>query len=211
MVSAQNRLHVRDTRQFYPRKPTEDEINAFLQSQVGLPFSYTAVGATQTALQSTPPAGYVVDYNQGYLGHGAVVYQQACAALEHWEMFNLDWVRLCWPTTPITSGAIVGVMAQLGPIHILNCCRVVYTVNEKTTEGARFGFAYGTLPGHIERGEERFLIEWRHDDDTVWYDILAFSQPKHWLVQLGYPVTRAFQKRFARDSKATMRRITNAT
>ena len=88
--------------------------------------------------------------------------------------------------------------------HILNACRIVYTVDEEAATGARFGFAYGTLPGHVERGEERFLVEWHRHDDTVWYDILAFSQPKHWLVRLGYPVTRFFQKRFAQASKAAM-------
>lgn len=206
MVAAQNRVQVRDARQFYLRQPTEDEVQAFLQSQADLPFSYPAVGATQR----TPPAGYGIDHNRICLGRGADVYQQACAALERWEMFNLGWVRLCWPTTSITSGATVGVIAQLGSIHILNSCRVVYTVNETTQASVRFGFAYGTLPAHIERGEERFLIEWRQADDTVWYDILAFSQPKHWLVRLGYPVTRAFQRRFARDSKEAMQRIIHA-
>src|SRR6185436_6673895 len=73
----------------------------------------------------------------------------------------------------------------------------------------RFGFAYGTLPDHIERGEERFLIEWDRKDDSVWYDILAFSQPRHPLVRLGAPVARLMQKRFARDSISAMRSVTN--
>ncbi len=53
---------------------------------------------------------------------------------------------------------------------------------------SRFGFAYGTLPGHVESGEERFLVEWDRGDDAVWYDILAFSRPNHVLTRLGYPV-----------------------
>ena len=44
----------------------------------------------------------------------------------------------------------------------------------KASRCSRFGFAYGTLPGHGGSGEERFLIE-RDRDDGVWYDILAFS------------------------------------
>jgi uncharacterized protein (UPF0548 family) len=67
-----------------------------------------------------------------------------------------------------------------------------------------FGFAYGTLPGHVERGEERFLVEWDQGDDAVWYDILAFSRPNHLLTRLGYPVVRRLQKRFGRDSAATV-------
>ena len=69
----------------------------------------------------------------------------------------------------------------------------------------RFGFAYGTLPGHAERGEERFLVEWSHEDDSVFYDVLAFSRPNHLLAWLGYPFARILQRRFARDSKEAMK------
>ena len=68
----------------------------------------------------------------------------------------------------------------------------------------KFGFAYGTLPGHVECGEERFTVEWHRDDDSVWYDILAFSKPGHILTRLGYPLARRLQKRFAVDSMQAM-------
>jgi len=57
----------------------------------------------------------------------------------------------------------------------------------------RFGFGYGTLESHIERGEERFCVEY-HPDKSVWYDILAFSQPNKLLAKLGYPLVRHFQR-----------------
>ncbi len=204
-MSAQPDLYHSGMRQFYLMRPTTVAITHFLQEQAAQPFSYPAVGATQT----TPPAGYVVDHNRVQLGRGATCYHQACAALQRWEMFNLGWLQLCWPTTPVATGATVGVLAQVFGIHILNACRIVYTIDETTADYTRFGFAYGTLPGHIEQGEERFLIEWRHADDSVWYDILAFSQPRHWLVQMGYPVARLWQKRFGRDSKAAIGRAVN--
>jgi uncharacterized protein (UPF0548 family) len=69
----------------------------------------------------------------------------------------------------------------------------------------KFGFAYGTLAEHAERGEERFLVEWHQDDDTVWYDLLAFSKPGP-MARVGYPLARRLQKRFARDSKEAMKR-----
>lgn len=186
--------------QFYLLRPTTVAITRFLQAQSVQPFSYPAVGATQT----TPPAGYTVDHNRIQLGKGVACYGAACAALQRWEMFTLGWLHLCWPATPVATGSTVGVLAQVFGIHILNACRIVYTIDETTADCTRFGFAYGTLPGHIEQGEERFLIEWRHSDDSVWYDIFAFSQPRHWLVRVGYPVARLFQKRFGRDSKVAM-------
>jgi uncharacterized protein (UPF0548 family) len=85
----------------------------------------------------------------------------------------------------------------------VNLCRVVYTIDEKGPVD-RFGFAYGTLPEHAERGEERFSVEWNHHDDSVWYDILAFSQPQNIFARLGYPVSRGLQRKFVRDSKRSI-------
>lgn len=70
----------------------------------------------------------------------------------------------------------------------------------------KFGFAYGTLPDHAGSGEERFLIEWDRADNSVWYDILAFSRPQHFFIRLGYPMVRRTQKRFGRESAAVMLR-----
>ena len=55
----------------------------------------------------------------------------------------------------------------------------------------RFGFAYGTLPGHAERGEERFSVVLNRDDGSVHYEVLAMSRPKHPLAWLGYPFARS--------------------
>ena len=68
----------------------------------------------------------------------------------------------------------------------------------------RTGFAYGTLPAHAEIGEERFAVEWQLADDSVWYDLYAFSRPGHLLARLGYPIARRLQRRFARESKQAM-------
>ena len=72
------------------------------------------------------------------------------------------------------------------------------------SEGPRRGeLAYGTLAAHVERGEERFAVAWR-EDDSVWYEILAFSRPAHIFTKIGYPLARRMQRRFANDSKAAM-------
>jgi uncharacterized protein (UPF0548 family) len=48
------------------------------------------------------------------------------------------------------------------------------------------------------------LIEWDRADNSVWYDILAFSRPSHILAWLGYPIVRRTQKRFGRESAAAV-------
>jgi uncharacterized protein (UPF0548 family) len=103
----------------------------------------------------------------------------------------------------LTKNAVVAVEATAGGLWSLNAARVVYMIEDQRDVKARFGFAYGTLPDHVEQGEERFMVEWK-TDDSVWYDIFAFSRPQHALAQIGFPLVRMLQKRFARDSLAAM-------
>jgi uncharacterized protein (UPF0548 family) len=106
----------------------------------------------------------------------------------------------------VRKDATVAVKARACGTWSLSAARVVYVVNESGTV-ERFGLAYGTLPDHVETGEERFTIEWDHNDDSVWYDILAFSRPRHPLVKLAAPLARRLQMQFARDSMKRMREI----
>ncbi len=186
------------------RKPPVDAVRRFLEAQKELPFTYEAVGATA----GTPPAGYVVDRTRIKLGEGEAVFQSAKAALRRWEQFRLGWVD-AWPSdTPIQAGEVVAVMGRAIGVWWLNACRVVYVVDEAGPL-SKFGFAYGTLPGHVESGEERFLIEWDREENSVYYDIVAFSRPHQFSARLGYPVVRRLQKRFGRDSAAAMFRAVN--
>lgn len=169
--------------------------------QSELPFTYSAVGATA----EKPPIGYDVDHTRLKLGDGEAVFRAAIAALQRWEQFRLGWVEAWLPDTPIQPGQVVAVLGRAIGLWWLNSCRIVYVV-EETQPISKFGFAYGTLPGHVESGEERFLIEWDQNENCVWFDILAFSRPHHFLTQLGYPVVRRLQKRFGRDSAASMLR-----
>ena len=181
------------------RRPSPETISAVLTSQARLDFSYSAVGATS----STPPAGFDVDHTRIKLGEGERVFNAAKEALEHWQHFNLGWVEACPGDTPIKEGEVVAMLARSFGIWWLNPCRIIAVMNEDGPV-KRFGFTYGTLPGHVESGEERFLIEWNCSDNCVWYDILAFSRPRHILAWLGYPWIRHLQKRFRQASAAAM-------
>ena len=135
--------------------------------------------------------------------------RQGRPELGRWEQFHLGWLEAGPAETPIKVGQVVAVIARSLCLWWLNACRIVAVVNEDGPV-QRFGFGYGTLPDHAGSGEERLLVEWDRDDDGVWYDILAFSRPRHFLVRLGYPWVRCVQKRFGRDSAAAMRRAVRA-
>jgi uncharacterized protein (UPF0548 family) len=71
--------------------------------------------------------------------------------------------------------------------------RVVYVVDEPT----RRGFAYGTLDGHPESGEESFVVD-RTDDGSVWITITAFSRPSAWYWWALYLPLRVAQEMYTR-------------
>jgi uncharacterized protein (UPF0548 family) len=176
-------------------EPTERDVEVFISAQRNLPFTYCEVGATNT----TPPSAYNVDHNRIQLGEGGATYARAVVALKEWRQFDLGWVTIVPRGVAVEAGATVAVKARAYGTWSLSAARVVYVINE----ARRFGFAYGTLPDHVERGEERFFVEWL-PDNTVWYDILAFSRPQHPLVRLSSPLARRLQRRFARESLSRM-------
>jgi len=185
---------------FWVSKPARDVIDAFISAQQGKPFSYLGTGSTR----GTPPPGYNVDHNRIRLGQGGKAFTAARAAIRSWEMFRMPWIELCWPDVPIAINATVAVLVSHLGFWSLNACRILYVI-EEVGPVEKYGFAYGMLQGHAEFGEERFTVEYDQADQSVWYDLYAFSRPG-FAARLGYPFSRALQRRFARDSKAAMQR-----
>ncbi len=187
------------------RKPPRTTIQRFLERQAKMDLTYSAVGATA----NIPPAGSTVDQTRIKLGEGERTFAAAKAALQRWAQFQLGWMEVPIPETPIQRGAVVAVLARSGGFWWANACRIVYVTDEGGAT-SKFGFAYGTLPDHAESGEERFLVEWDQKTGEVWYDILAFSRPRHILARLGYLWVRRVQKRFARESAGAMVKAVNS-
>ena len=182
------------------REPSDAHIERFLDSQRSLPFSYPEVGASR---EGAPP-GYPINHRRGRLGTGPETFARATRALRGWKMYELGWTKLCWPEVPITEGTVVGVLGRHFGVWSLNACRIAYVIEEEGPQLKRYGFAFGTLPGHVERGEERFTVEWNRADDSVSYEVFAFARPAHPLTKAGPPFVRLIQRRFAADSLRSM-------
>jgi uncharacterized protein (UPF0548 family) len=191
---------------FFPTKPSLTRVREVIGAHSDVPFSYPEVGATRT----NPPSGYTLDHNRVQLGFGEDTFAGAVAAIRAWKQFDLGWVQAAPDDTPIKVDAAVAVVARHMGFWSLNVSRIVYIIEEQGPV-EKFGFAYGTLKSHVERGEERFTVEWNRADDSVWYDILAFSRPNLRLIQLGKPYARRLQKRFAKDSLKRMLAVVKGT
>lgn len=186
---------------FLLTKPSQAFIRSFIDRCSDSDYSYDEVGFSITG---SPPQ-YKTDHNRILIGNGLEDFEKAKTAIRGWKMFDMPWVQLCWPDTPIEIGQNVAVLVSHFGFYSLNACRIVYLI-EEAGSFQRFGFAYGTLTNHGESGEERFSVEIDEHTGEVWYDLYAFSRPNHPIAKLGYPFTRMLQKQFAADSKKTMLR-----
>ena len=184
---------------FLLREPSPATVETFLSAQRHRSFSYPEVGASR----GRAPAGYNIDHNRAPLGSGEGAFVKAVAAINSWQMFNLEWCRIYPRGAPVEAGTTVAVLARHFGFWSLNACRIIYLLEERGPRH-RYGFAYGTLAGHAEVGEERFSVEWDKVDGSVWYDLYAFSYPGHLMARVGYPLSRALQRRFAKGSKVAM-------
>lgn len=194
--------------------PSEAEVRAILASQASRDFSYPEVGATREG-PARAPAAYPINLHRLPLGAGRAAYARAVAAVRDWRMYDLPWTTLVPRDAPSTPGATIAVVVRHAGLWSVNCSRVVYTIEDSVRRevagGAEkdvtvSGFAIGTLPAHVEQGEERFTVEHRAADDSVWFEIYAFARLKHWAARAIAPVARRYPPRFAREAAVRIRR-----
>ncbi|MFI1001541.1 DUF1990 family protein [Streptomyces galbus] len=161
-------------------------------------FTYDAVGATRQGLADCPP-GFRPMQVRTRIGEGEALFRRAAEAVLTWEMHRELGVGI--DATAERADAGVDVTVTLAGM-IKAPCRVVWTV----AEPRRAGWAYGTLTGHPECGEESFVVD-RTGDGTVWLTVTAFSRPAKWYAKAGGPATRGLQQAYARRCGKVLRRL----
>lgn len=147
-----------------------------------LSLSYPEAGATAGNL----PAGYRHTRASAVIGTGRDRFERAGDSVLRWGMQRGAGLRV----QATSESAAVGteLIVRIGPVPAP--CRVVYVLDEDD----RRGFAYGTLAGHPESGEELFSVRYDPATDAVHAEVAAFSRPATWWSRLGGPVTRLLQR-----------------
>jgi uncharacterized protein (UPF0548 family) len=165
-------------------RPAPDRLSRFISEQSALPLTYSEHGASLAAM----PAGYRHDRWTADLGpFGTGQLERAAQALLHWQAQRGAGLTIV-PGTPARDGATFAIVIKLPVGFVTAAGRVVRVLDEPD----RRGFAYGTLPGHPEQGEEAFLVA--RAAARLVLTVQAFSRPRHPLARLGGPVTRALQR-----------------
>jgi uncharacterized protein (UPF0548 family) len=183
---------------FFFRRPNDDAVRSILASLRHAELTYADPGITREPLAKAP-SGFVLDQYGTILGEGAAVYDRARAALSRLENYPPSFTRIVFADDALRPGQHFATVASHLGFYSVHPCRVLFVIDEPD----RFGLGFGTLPGHEESGEERFLIS--RVGDVVRYDVQAFSRPNSVLSRLGAPVTRSYQRRFQRETLETLR------
>jgi len=147
--------------------------------------TYAEVGATAS---EALPDGY--HHVRATRSLGVVDLDAVGEILFGWKVQERAGVRRVAGPDRVALGVDVTFRSLLQTIP----CRVVEVVDEPD----RRGFAYGTLPGHPETGEERFIAERDPQTGEVTATITAFSNPATWVTRLGGPVGRLVQRLMTR-------------
>ncbi len=146
------------------------------------PFTYSEVGATAGPL----PHSYHHVTKSAVIGKGRPRFEEAAAKVMRWGMLRGAGARVKASNDVAEPGAVV--IVRLGPVRAP--CRVVYVIDEPD----RRGFAYGTLPGHPECGEELFAVRYDPATDAVHAEVTAFSRHATWWSKAAGPVTALVQR-----------------
>ena len=157
--------------------------------------TYAEVGATR---QVPLPAGYHHLHYRTMIGTGAKVFDCAADAVLTFRMHRAAGLTVHADDDRATPG----VRLTVGRGRFGVPCEVVYTIEEPS----RAGFGYGTLPGHLERGEEAFVVE-RDSQDRVWFRTVTFSRPVRWSAIVAGPLSQILQRGYARLLGRTLKRL----
>jgi len=147
--------------------------------------TYDHVGSTLDPERWAAPA---VRVRHCTVGHGPADFRAATQALRTWVPQLGIGASVEPALEPVVIGATVLIVLRRGPLHVVAPDRIVGVIDEPR----RFGYAYGTLPGHPERGEESFLVE-HLDDDTVLATIRVQAGPGTLPAHAVAPLVSALQ------------------
>ncbi len=182
------------------RRPSSVQVQAELATLARLPLTYWERGGTDWARM---PHGYQHAIERIELGAGEAIWAFAKTAVQDWSFYpNENWIKLDVDGPP-KLGQQVMVHFRLLGLWWRSPCRVVYLIDEPN----RFGFAYGTLPGHVERGEELFLVSRDPDSGKVSYEIRVMARAQHPIAKLLPGLVKYMQVRFRKTAFSRMQSL----
>jgi uncharacterized protein (UPF0548 family) len=177
------------------RRLDSAKVAALLAAARAAPLTYAEVGASR---DEHLPSGYHHVRMSERIGDAAA-FDLAVAGLRTWAVQGGAGLHV-YPSDPVEPDATIVAVTSVGPMQVVVSCRVVEVFKSPDL----FGFAYGTLSGHPESGEESFVVERR--DGATFFTVSAFSKPVDPLARLAGPCGRVVQRSVTRRYIDALRR-----
>ncbi|NEM08480.1 DUF1990 family protein [Geodermatophilus normandii] len=162
------------------------------------PLTYAEVGATRAP---ELPLGYRPGEWTEVVGSGRATFERVAAAILAWAPQRSAGLRVRATGPAGEVGTVVVLTAGLPRLGYDIPCRVVWA----STTGDERGFAYGTLPGHPESGEECFTVRLTDGGDVV-VTIRVFSRLATPAARAVPPVSWAAQRVATARYRSALRR-----
>lgn len=161
------------------------ELDRLLDAARSAAPTYDHIGSTLDPGRRSEPRIFVRHLD---VGRGTAAFTVAREALRTWVPHAGIGADIHPAGQAVEVDATLLVVLRRGPLLVVAPDRIVGVIDE----ARRFAFAYGTLPGHPERGEESFCVE-HLADDTVRATIRVQAGPGSFAAHAVAPAVRALQ------------------
>lgn len=162
---------------------------ADVRRALGASLTYAEVGES---LAEQMPPGYRHSDVCVRVGKGRDAFDLAAEAVMTWQVQRGAGLTVHASAETAAEGVVAVVRLGFGPLGVDGPNRVVAVIDELD----RRGFAYGTLEGHPEKGEQAFIVE-IDDEETVTFTVRAFTRVNSVKAFLGGPLGARIQDQIA--------------
>lgn len=146
--------------------------------------NYIELGATARDL----PLGYEYLFASRSVGSGQELFEECSKTVLSWGIQSGAGFHVAH-RNPVQANQDNSLGLHFALFRTDAPCRVVYVIDEPNHRG----FAYGTVQGHPESGEESFIVALKPDGSVV-FEIRAFSRPARWFARVGSLAIRFLQQ-----------------
>lgn len=178
-----------------PDRPQTERDLTYAQDMAGLSASIHDIGDRPAFAERLHSGGFHHLSHSRVIGHGVADRDRALTNLFSGRAHRVAGAPLhrsgtpLSPDSPVTVGDVVTVTPGRGLLTPLDSPCLVLAAGPSS-------MIYGTLPGHVECGEEFFGVS-LNEDGTVTATVSAFSRPGRLITRFGGALGRRIQARMA--------------
>ncbi len=169
------------------RRPRDAQLASILAGVAARDVTYSEIGMSR-------PGGNTQGFHlEDHRAEIAIDFATARERLAAFATHALPYMFVYPRDARVVLRRDVVVCARIAGAWSINPCRVV--IVEDTPD--RFAYAYGTLPGHAESGEEWFSVE--QVGDRVVAETRAYAKMADIFARLAMPIARRVQRKVKID------------